>query len=214
MVQAGVGPCLPRFVRSSNVPEPPLPPASMPYSDHFSTFPPRDRLSSPYQPPPPQPYGPVPPVPSGMYAPVYDSRRIWRPQMYPRDDIIRSNSLPPMDVVHPSVYQTFLRERYNSLDSYYSMACQLSAEQRTVPLSRVGAMMVFEFLVLPCWGFWKILTYYWMYILKGRREGKPSHLFSQLTRNSNRVGCGSAADCLLACRRSKAQSLPSSVKSI
>ncbi|XP_077162669.1 roquin-2 isoform X2 [Paroedura picta] len=136
MVQAGVGPCLPRFVRSSNVPEPPLPPASMPYSDHYSTFPPRDRLSSPYQPPPPQPYGPVPPVPSGMYAPVYDSRRIWRPQMYPRDDIIRSNSLPPMDVVHPSVYQTFLRERYNSLDSYYSMACQLSAEQRTVPLSR------------------------------------------------------------------------------
>ncbi|XP_015273902.1 PREDICTED: roquin-2 [Gekko japonicus] len=135
-VQAGVGPCLPRFVRSSNVPEPPLPPASMPYSDHYSTFPPRDRLSSPYQPPPPQPYGPVPPVPSGMYAPVYDSRRIWRPQMYPRDDIIRSNSLPPMDVVHPSVYQTFLRERYNSLDSYYSMACQLSAEQRTVPLSR------------------------------------------------------------------------------
>ncbi|XP_048368489.1 roquin-2 isoform X2 [Sphaerodactylus townsendi] len=135
-VQAGVGPCLPRFVRSSNVQEPPLPPASMPYSDHYSTFPPRDRLSSPYQPPPPQPYGPVPPVPSGMYAPVYDSRRIWRPQMYPRDDIIRSNSLPPMDVVHPSVYQTFLRERYNSLDSYYSMACQLSAEQRTVPLSR------------------------------------------------------------------------------
>lgn len=56
--------------------------------------------------------------------------------MYPRDDIIRSNSFPPMDVVHPSVYQTFLRERYSSLDSYYSTACQLPAEQRTVPLSR------------------------------------------------------------------------------
>ncbi|XP_061459742.1 roquin-2 isoform X2 [Rhineura floridana] len=137
-VPAGVAPCLPRFVRSGNVPEPPLPPASVPYGDHYGAFPPRDRLSSPYQPPPPPPppYGPVPPVPSGMYAPVYDSRRIWRPQMYPRDDIIRSNSLPPMDVVHPSVYQTFLRERYNSLDSYYSMACQLPAEQRTVPLSR------------------------------------------------------------------------------
>uniref|UniRef100_A0A8D0BRB4 RING-type E3 ubiquitin transferase n=1 Tax=Salvator merianae TaxID=96440 RepID=A0A8D0BRB4_SALMN len=135
-VPAGVAPCLPRFVRSGNVPEPPLPAASVPYGDHYSAFPPRDRLSSPYQPPPPQPYGPVPPVPSGMYAPVYDSRRIWRPQMYSRDDVIRSSSLPPMDVVHPSVYQTFLRERYNSVDSYYSMACQLPAEQRAVPLSR------------------------------------------------------------------------------
>ncbi|XP_042334230.1 roquin-2 isoform X1 [Sceloporus undulatus] len=135
-VPAGVTPCLPRFVRSGNVPESPLPPASVPYGDHYNAFPPRDRLSSPYQQPPPQPYGPVPPVPSGMYAPVYDSRRIWRPQMYPRDDIIRSNSLPPMDVVHPSVYQTFLRERYNSLDSYYSVACPLPAEQRTVALSR------------------------------------------------------------------------------
>ncbi|XP_066466679.1 roquin-2 [Tiliqua scincoides] len=135
-VPTGVAPCLPRFVRSGNVAEPPLAPASVPYGDHYSAFPPRDRLSSPYQPPPPQPYGPVPPVPSGMYAPVYDSRRIWRPQMYPRDDIMRSNSFPPMDVVHPSVYQTFLRERYSSLDSYYSTACQLSAEQRAVPLSR------------------------------------------------------------------------------
>ncbi|XP_065274794.1 roquin-2 isoform X4 [Emys orbicularis] len=135
-VPAGVAPCVPRFVRSSNVPESSLPPASVPYADHYSTFPPRDRLNSPYQPPPPQPYGPVPPVPSGMYAPVYDSRRIWRPQIYPRDDIIRSNSLPPMDVMHSSVYQTSLRERYNSLDGYYSMACQPPNEQRTVPLPR------------------------------------------------------------------------------
>ncbi|XP_068770716.1 roquin-2 isoform X2 [Struthio camelus] len=135
-VPAGVAPCVPRFVRSNNVPESSLPPASVPYADHYSTFPPRDRLNSPYQPPPPQPYGPVPPVPSGMYAPVYDSRRIWRPQMYPRDDIIRSNSLPPMDVMHSSVYQTSLRERYNSLDGYYSVACQPPNEQRTVPLPR------------------------------------------------------------------------------
>lgn len=90
--------------------------------------------SSPYQPPPPQQYGPVP---SGMYAPVYDSRRIWRPAMYQRDDIIRSNSLPPMDVMHSSVYQTSLRERYNSLDGYYSVACQPPNEPRTtVPLPR------------------------------------------------------------------------------
>ncbi|XP_071457018.1 roquin-2 isoform X5 [Marmota flaviventris] len=137
-VPAGVAPCVPRFVRSNNVPESSLPPASMPYADHYSTFSPRDRMnSSPYQPPPPQQYGPVPPVPSGMYAPVYDSRRIWRPPMYQRDDIIRSNSLPPMDVMHSSVYQTSLRERYNSLDGYYSVACQPPSEPRTtVPLPR------------------------------------------------------------------------------
>ncbi|XP_067327857.1 roquin-2 isoform X1 [Anolis sagrei] len=128
--------CLPRFVRSGNIPEPPLPPASVPYGDHYGAFPPRDRLSAPYQQPPPQPYGAVPPVPSGMYAPVYDSRRIWRPQVYPRDDLLRSSALPPVDVVHPSVYQTFLRERCNSLDGYYSVACPLPAEQRTVPSSR------------------------------------------------------------------------------
>lgn len=58
--------------------------------------------------------------------------------MYPRDDIIRSNSLPPMDVMHSSVYQTSLRERYNSLDGYYSVACQPPNEQRTVPLPRVS----------------------------------------------------------------------------
>ncbi|XP_010585953.1 roquin-2 isoform X8 [Loxodonta africana] len=137
-VPAGVAPCVPRFVRSNNVPESSLPPASVPYADHYSTFSPRDRMNaSPYQPPPPQPYGPVPPVPSGMYAPVYDSRRIWRPPMYQRDDIIRSNSLPPMDVMHSSVYQTPLRERYNSLDGYYSVACQPPSEPRTtVPLPR------------------------------------------------------------------------------
>ncbi|XP_036117964.1 roquin-2 isoform X5 [Molossus molossus] len=88
-------------------------------------------------PPKTPPYGPVPPVPSGMYAPVYDSRRIWRPPMYQRDDIIRSNSLPPMDVMHSSVYQTSLRERFNSLDGYYSVACQQPSEPRTtVPLPR------------------------------------------------------------------------------
>ncbi|KAM6182733.1 roquin-2 isoform 4-T4 [Erethizon dorsatum] len=136
-VPAGVAPCVPRFVRSNNVPESSLPPASMPYADHYSTFSPRDRMNSSYQPPPPQQYGPVPPVPSGMYAPVYDSRRIWRPPMYQRDDIIRSNSLPPMDVMHSSVYQTSLRERYNSLDGYYSVACQPPSEPRTtVPLPR------------------------------------------------------------------------------
>ncbi|XP_029469667.1 roquin-2 isoform X2 [Rhinatrema bivittatum] len=89
--------CVPRFVRPSSVAESSLP-LSVPYTDHCSTFTPQDRLTtSPYQTPSPHQYGPVPPVPSGMYAPVYDSRRIWRPQMYQRDDIIRSNSLPHVE---------------------------------------------------------------------------------------------------------------------
>ncbi|XP_058015239.1 roquin-2 isoform X1 [Ahaetulla prasina] len=137
VVPAAVPPCLPRFVRSSSISESPLPSASVPYSEHYSTFPARDRLTTAYQQAPPQPaYGPVPPVPSGMYAPVYDSRRIWRPPMYQRDDIIRSNSLPPMEVTHPSVYHSFLRERYGSLDSYYSVPCQVPAEQRAIPWAK------------------------------------------------------------------------------
>ncbi|KAL7978474.1 hypothetical protein Chor_004291 [Crotalus horridus] len=95
-----------------------------------------EQLTAAYQQAQPQPYGPVPPVPSGMYAPVYDSRRIWRPPMYQRDDIIRSNSLPPMEVAHPSVYHNLVRERYGSLDSYCSVPCQVPVEQRTVPWAR------------------------------------------------------------------------------
>ncbi|XP_070614855.1 roquin-2 isoform X2 [Erythrolamprus reginae] len=135
-VPAAVPPCLPRFVRSSSISDSPLPPASLQYSEHYSTFPSRERLTAAYQQAPPQPYGPVPPVPSGMYTPVYDSRRIWRPPMYQRDDIIRSNSLPPMEVAHPSVYHNFLRERCGSLDSYCSVPCQVPAEQRAVPWAR------------------------------------------------------------------------------
>ncbi|XP_013923061.1 PREDICTED: roquin-2, partial [Thamnophis sirtalis] len=135
-VPAAVPPCLPRFVRSSSVSESSLPPACLQYSEHYGTFPSRDRLTAAYQQPPPQPYGPVPPIPSGMYAPVYDSRRIWRPPMYQRDDIIRSNSLPPMEATHPSVYHNFLRERYGSLDSYCPVPCQVPAEQRVVPWAR------------------------------------------------------------------------------
>ncbi|XP_043914245.1 roquin-2 isoform X3 [Protopterus annectens] len=141
-VPAGVTSCIPRYVRTNNVPESSLNSVSVPYNDHYSAYSPRERItSSNYPPPPPPPpspqqYGSVPSVPSGMYAPVYDSRRIWRPHMYQRDDMIRSNSLPPMDVVHSSVYQNPLRERYNSLDSYCSVAGQSQNEQRTVPLPR------------------------------------------------------------------------------
>ena len=59
--------------------------------------------------------------------------------MYQRVVIIRSYSLPPMDVMHSSVFQTSLRERYNSLDGYYSVACPPPNEPRTtVPLPRVN----------------------------------------------------------------------------
>ncbi|XP_066569184.1 roquin-2 isoform X2 [Amia ocellicauda] len=127
-------PCVTRFVRSSNVPESSLPPPSVPYPDQYPSFPPRERVASSPYPPSPQQYS-VPAVHSGMYAPVYDSRRMWRPQMYHRDDA-RSNSLPPMDVMHSSVYQPPLRERYNSLDGYYSVAGQMPSEQRAAPLQR------------------------------------------------------------------------------
>ncbi|XP_058843058.1 roquin-2-like isoform X1 [Acipenser ruthenus] len=124
-----------RFVRSTNVPESSLPPPSVPYTDQYPSFPPRRRMtSSPCPPPPPQQYS-HPTVHSGMYAPVYDSQRMWRPQMYHRDDV-RSSSLPPMDVVHSSIYQPPLRERYNSLDGYYSVAGQVRSEQRAVTLQR------------------------------------------------------------------------------
>ncbi|MGH0122730.1 UNVERIFIED_CONTAM: hypothetical protein FKN15_007061 [Acipenser sinensis] len=120
-----------RFARSTNVPESSLPPPSVPYTDQYPSFPPRRRMtSSPCPLPPPQQYS-HPAVHSGMYAPVYDSQRMWRPQMYHRDDV-RSSSLPPMDVVHSSIYQTPLRERYNSLDGYDSVAGQDSYNRMPV----------------------------------------------------------------------------------
>ncbi|XP_035463942.2 roquin-2 isoform X2 [Scophthalmus maximus] len=127
-------PCMARFLRSSNVPESSLPPSigpqpspypSDPQSPHppsssssgYPPHPPRDRMGPPFHPHPGQPqYGPLGPA-HGVYAPLYDSRRVWRPQLYHREDA-RSNSLPP-EVLHSSVYQPPLRERFNSLDSNY-----------------------------------------------------------------------------------------------
>ncbi|XP_030623235.1 roquin-2 [Chanos chanos] len=116
-------PCTARFVRSSNVPESSMPPAMGPaYSEHHTSLPSRERLGpSPFG--PAHPYGPLSHGHS-TYAPVYDSRRVWRPQLYQREDG-RSNSLPP-EVLHSTVYQPPLRERFNSLDSPY---CS-TAEQR------------------------------------------------------------------------------------
>uniref|UniRef100_A0A671X6M5 RING-type E3 ubiquitin transferase n=1 Tax=Sparus aurata TaxID=8175 RepID=A0A671X6M5_SPAAU len=125
-------PCMARFLRSSNVPESSLPPSIGPPPSSFpsdpqtphppssssSAYPPRDRMGPPtFHPHPGQPqYGPLAPA-HGVYAPLYDSRRVWRPQLYHREDA-RSNSLPP-EVLHSSVYQPPLRERFNSLDSNY-----------------------------------------------------------------------------------------------
>lgn len=128
-------PCMARFLRSSNVPESSLPPSmgsapssypSDPQTGHppsssssgYPPHPPRDRMGPPaFHPHPGQPqYGPLTPA-HGVYAPLYDSRRVWRPQLYHREDA-RSNSLPP-EVLHSSVYQPPLRERFNSLDSNY-----------------------------------------------------------------------------------------------
>ncbi|KAM3599288.1 uncharacterized protein V6R79_003243 [Siganus canaliculatus] len=128
-------PCMAQFLRSSNVPESSLPPSlgpppspysSDPQASHppsssssgYPPHPPRDRMGPPaFHSHPGQPqYGPLTPA-HGVYAPLYDSRRVWRPQLYHREDA-RSNSLPP-EVLHSSVYQPPLRERFNSLDSNY-----------------------------------------------------------------------------------------------
>uniref|UniRef100_A0A673NIX6 Roquin-2-like n=1 Tax=Sinocyclocheilus rhinocerous TaxID=307959 RepID=A0A673NIX6_9TELE len=120
--------CNARFHRSSNVSESMLPPSMGPqYPDQHPSVPPADRLG-------PGPYGPPSTYASmshahSMYTPVYDSRRVWRPPLYPRDGG-RSNSLPP-EVFHSTVYQPPLRERFNSLDSPY---CS-TAEQRA-PMHR------------------------------------------------------------------------------
>ncbi|XP_047425697.1 roquin-2 isoform X1 [Mugil cephalus] len=129
-------PCMARFLRSSNVPESSLPPSMGPPPSSYPSDPqtphppsssssgypphppPRDRMGPPaFHPHPGQTqYGPLAPA-HGVYAPLYDSRRVWRPQLYHREDA-RSNSLPP-EVLHSSVYQPPLRERFNSLDSNY-----------------------------------------------------------------------------------------------
>ncbi|KAM9735053.1 roquin-2 isoform 2-T5 [Menidia menidia] len=127
--------CMARFLRSSNVPESSLPPSMGPPSSSYPNDPqnphPPSSSSSGYPPHPPRErmgpaafhphpgghqYGPLAPA-HGVYAPLYDSRRVWRPQLYHREDA-RSNSLPP-EVLHSSVYQPPLRERFNSLDSNY-----------------------------------------------------------------------------------------------
>uniref|UniRef100_A0AAX7TB82 RING-type E3 ubiquitin transferase n=1 Tax=Astatotilapia calliptera TaxID=8154 RepID=A0AAX7TB82_ASTCA len=126
-------PCMARFLRSSNVPESSLPPSIGPPSSYpnepQTPHPPSSDRMGPhtFHAHPGHPMGPA----HGVYAPLYDSRRVWRPQLYHREDA-RSNSLPP-EVLHSSVYQPPLRERFNSLDSNYC-----SGAEHRAGLHRVG----------------------------------------------------------------------------
>ncbi|XP_057674527.1 roquin-2 isoform X2 [Corythoichthys intestinalis] len=141
--------CMARFLRSSNVPESPLPPSSFSSEPQIAHHPPSSSPTG-YHPHPPrermvfhhhhhhpgQPqYGPLATA-HGVYSPLYDTRRVWRPQLYHREDA-RSNSLPP-EVLHSSVYQPPLRERFNSLDSNFCSGSEyrvaLHREYGRVPL--------------------------------------------------------------------------------
>uniref|UniRef100_A0A3B4CII4 RING-type E3 ubiquitin transferase n=1 Tax=Pygocentrus nattereri TaxID=42514 RepID=A0A3B4CII4_PYGNA len=130
-------PSMARFSRStpafdSSAP----PPLAPPYLEPPPSLPSRDRLGPAHFPQPA--YTPVHhthPHGHGVYAPVYDSRRVWRPQLYQRQDG-RSNSLP-LEVLHASIYQPPLRERFNSLDSPYC-----STAERRAALHRVGPLVI------------------------------------------------------------------------
>lgn len=93
-------PCMAQFLRSSNVPESSLPPPTSTPSSfpgdpqtahaHASSspgYPPRERMGPPsFHTHPGQPqYGPLVAA-HGVYAPLYDSRRVWRPQVSPSLD--------------------------------------------------------------------------------------------------------------------------------
>ncbi|XP_066506857.1 roquin-2 isoform X2 [Hoplias malabaricus] len=121
-------PCLPRFSRSSPAFDSPAPPPlAPPYLEPPPSLPSRDRLGPPHYPPAPT-YTPMHHPHThghGVYAPVYDSQRVWRPSLYHRQEG-RSNSLPP-EVLHSSIYQPPLRERFNSLDSPYCSAAERRA---------------------------------------------------------------------------------------
>ncbi|XP_017213498.2 roquin-2 [Danio rerio] len=125
--------CSPRFHRSSNVPESMLPPSVGPvYPDQHPSVPALDRLG-------PSHFGPPSAYSShGMYTPVYDSRRVWRPPLYPRDGG-RSNSLP-LEVFRSTVYQPPLRERYNSLDSPYCSTAEQRATMHRDAYTRVDEL--------------------------------------------------------------------------
>ncbi|XP_059499847.1 roquin-1-like [Stegostoma tigrinum] len=113
-----VTPYLPQYRRTSNVPEPPMPPSTLQYQDHYPAYISERMGSSQYS--SPQQYPLAQPV-SGMYPAHYDGRRVYHPpQSYTREEM--RNSPIPMDL--PSAvtnYVTEPRDRY-APENYYTVS--------------------------------------------------------------------------------------------
>uniref|UniRef100_A0AAR2ISB6 RING-type E3 ubiquitin transferase n=1 Tax=Pygocentrus nattereri TaxID=42514 RepID=A0AAR2ISB6_PYGNA len=166
-------PSMARFSRStpafdSSAP----PPLAPPYLEPPPSLPSRDRLGPAHFPQPA--YTPVHhthPHGHGVYAPVYDSRRVWRPQLYQRQDG-RSNSLP-LEVLHASIYQPPLRERFNSLDSPYC-----STAERRAALHRVGPLDSYGRNPLGCEDFYRLKQEQWPHQHSNHTRAQPSPVFT------------------------------------
>ncbi|XP_041063864.1 roquin-1-like isoform X3 [Carcharodon carcharias] len=113
-----VTPYLPQYRRASNVAEPPMPPSTLQYQDHYPTYISERMGSSQYS--SPQQYPLAQPV-SGMYPAHYGSRRVYHPpQSYTREDM--RNSPIPVDM--PSAVTNYItepRERY-APENYYTVS--------------------------------------------------------------------------------------------
>ncbi|XP_043555974.1 roquin-1-like isoform X3 [Chiloscyllium plagiosum] len=113
-----VTPYLPQYRRTSNVPEPPMPPSTLQYQDHYPAYISERMGSSQYS--SPQQYPLAQPV-SGMYPAHYDGRRVYHPpQSYTREEM-RSSPIP-VDV--PSAVTNYIsepRDRY-APENYYTVS--------------------------------------------------------------------------------------------
>ncbi|XP_072429463.1 roquin-1-like isoform X1 [Chiloscyllium punctatum] len=113
-----VTPYLPPYRRTSNVPEPPMPPSTLQYQDHYPAYISERMGSSQYS--SPQQYPLAQPV-SGMYPAHYDGRRVYHPpQSYTREEM-RSSPIP-VDV--PSAVTNYItepRDRY-APENYYTVS--------------------------------------------------------------------------------------------
>ncbi|XP_072514421.1 roquin-2 isoform X2 [Salminus brasiliensis] len=156
-------PCMARFSRSS----PAFDSSAPPYLEPPPSIPSRERLGPGHFPPAYAPIHHPHAHGHGVYAPVYDSRRVWRPQLYHRQDG-RSNSLPP-EVLHSSIYQPPLRERYNSLDSPYC-----SAADRRAALHRDSYVRA----PLGCEDFYRLKQEQWPHQHSNHNRAQPSPVFA------------------------------------
>ncbi|XP_022536675.2 roquin-2 isoform X1 [Astyanax mexicanus] len=156
--------CMTRFSRSSPAFDSSAPPPlAPPYLEPPPSIPSRDRLGPSHFPPAYSPIHHPHPHAHGVYAPVYDSRRVWRPQLYHRQDG-RSNSLPP-EVLHSSIYQPPLRERFNSLDSPYCSAADRRAALHRESYGRAA---------LGCEDFYRLKQEQWTHQHSNHNRAQPS----------------------------------------